>query len=154
MISIALSKPTNQHGFTIIELVMVILIIGILAVTALPRLDASVYKSAAFHDSAIATLRYAQKTATSHRRLVCVTFTASSITLQIAKTNPASICDENLNLAGRNTNVLQSSDTVNAVFNPVPANFNFLPDGTGANRSIAISGLTTITIVGATGHVQ
>jgi MSHA pilin protein MshC len=133
---------------------MVIVIIGILAVTALPRLDASVYKSAAFHDSAIATLRYAQKTATSHRRLVCVSFTASSITLQIAKANPANTCDENLNLAGRSTNVLQSSDTVNAIFNPVPANFNFLPDGTGADRSLAISGLTTITIVGATGHVQ
>lgn len=133
---------------------MVIVILGILAVTAMPRFDVSGYDAVAFHDRTVATLRYAQKTATSHRRLVCVTFTASTITLQIAKTNPAASCDENLNLAGSNSNVLQSGDTVNAIFNPIPANFNFLPDGTGADRSLAISGQTTISIAGASGHVQ
>ena len=154
MISIALSKQANQLGFTIIELVMVIVILGILAITAMPRFDTSIYHSAAFHDRTVATLRYAQKTATSHRRLVCVTFTASTITLQIAKTNPAATCDENLNLAGSSTNILQSGDTVNAIFNPVPADFNFLPDGTGADRTLAISEQTAISLAGATGYVQ
>src|ERR1035437_7525698 len=73
----------TSSGFTMIELVMVMVIIGILAVVAIARMDTSGYRALEFHDKTVAALRYAQKTATSHRRLVCVAFTASTVTLTI-----------------------------------------------------------------------
>jgi len=136
-----------------IELVMVIVIVGILAAVAIPRMDTSVYRAAEFRDKTVAALRYAQKTATSHRRLVCLAFTASTVTVTIAQSNPGA-CATSLLLPGSNSNVAQSGDTTNAVFSPVPAAFNFQPDGSGADRTLKIAGQADITVVGATGHVQ
>ncbi len=72
-------KPVKlQRGFTLVELITVMVIIGILAVAALPRFfDRSTYDSRAFYDQLIATLRYAQKAAIAQHRFVCVTFGAS-----------------------------------------------------------------------------
>lgn len=140
-------------GFTMIELVMVIVILGILAAVAIPKMSGSSdYRAIEFHDKVVSALRHAQKTATSHRRTVCVAFTASSLTLTIALANPGA-CNENLRLPGGNSNAVQSGDVSNAVFNPVPADFNFQPDGSGADRSTSIGG-HPITVTGATGSVR
>ncbi|CAK0765787.1 MSHA pilin protein MshC [Gammaproteobacteria bacterium] len=143
----------RSAGFTLIELVMVIIILGILAMVAMPRMDTSGYRELEFHDKVVAALRYAQKTATSHRRQVCVVFTASTVTLTIALTNPGA-CNQALNLPVSNSNVVQSGDAINAIFNPVPAGFNFLPDGSGVDKILPVSGQPDISVVGATGHVQ
>jgi len=145
----------HSNGFTMIELVMVIVILGILAAVAIPRMSGlSDYRGLEFHDKVVSALRHAQKTATSHRRTVCVAFTASTVTLTIAQAN-AGACVANLMAPGANSNVVQSSDTTNAVFNPVPPAFNFLSDGTtGAVPDLAISGQTPIVVVGTTGHVH
>lgn len=158
------SGVKNQCGFTLIELVMVIVILGILAVVALPNMSTSGYRAFEFHDKTVAALRYAQKTATSHRRLVCVAFTASTVTLTIARANPSAACDDPLTLPGGASNVVLSGDTTNAIFNPVPAApLYFQPDGRatsdGAGTAVvtvdlAIADQTAITVVGATGHVQ
>lgn len=151
-------------GFTIVELVMVILMLGILAVFVMPRMDTSAYRALEFHDKTVAALRYAQKTATSHRRLVCVAFADSTVTLTIAQVNPATTCGTSLMLPGGNY-VVTSSDTTNAIFIPVPASLYFQPDGRGtsggsgltiypASPTINVNGATAITVVGATGYVQ
>ncbi len=71
-----------QHGFTLIELIMVMVIVGILAVFVAPRFfDANVFKSRGFADQVQATLRYAQKEAIAQHRNVCVAMTASAVTL-------------------------------------------------------------------------
>lgn len=137
-----------------IELVTVIVILGILAAVAIPRMNTSDYRSLEFHDRSVAALRFAQKTATSHRRMVCVAFTASTVTLTIDHDKSGACDGQALNLPGLNTNILQSSDTTNAVFNPVPAGFSFQPDGTGADRTLSITGQTAISVVGTTGHVE
>jgi len=153
----------HEGGFTMVELVMVILMLGILAVFVMPRMDTSAYRALEFHDKAVAALRYAQKTATSHRRLVCVAFTASTVTLTIAQVNPAASCVASLTLPGGGSNVVQSSDSANAIFSPVPASLYFQPDGRATAdtagltiyaASPTINAATSITVVGATGYVQ
>jgi MSHA pilin protein MshC len=136
-----------------IELITIIIILGILAAVAIPKMTAlSDFRALEFHDQAVSALRHAQKTATSHRRQVCVAFTASTVTLTIAQTSGGA-CGPNLLIPGSNSNTVQSTDTTNAIFSPVPANFSFQPDGSGADRSTSVAG-HSITIVGATGSVR
>ena len=66
----------NQTGFTIVELVVTLVIVGILAGIALPRFfSRGTFESRGFHDQALAALRFAQKAAVAKRRNVCADFT-------------------------------------------------------------------------------
>lgn len=65
----------NHKGFTLIELVMVLVLIGILAVFAAPRLgDISTIKADAFVDKLRSEIRYAQNLAMSQNRRYRVYF--------------------------------------------------------------------------------
>ena len=145
----------RSAGFTMVELITIMIIVGILAAVAAPRLTGlSDYRALAFHDQVVSALRHSQKTATSHRRLVCVAFTASTVTLTIDHDKSGACDGQALNLPGASTNVAQSSDTTNAVFNPVPTAFNFQPDGSGTDAILKIAGQTDISVTGATGSVR
>lgn len=90
--------PVCQRGFTLIELIMTMVIVGILAVAVAPRFfDNNVFQSRGFADEVQATLRYAQKVAVAQRRNVCVAITASDISLTSASVGgAASPCDNSL----------------------------------------------------------
>lgn len=145
----------RHRGFTLIELVTIIIILGIIAVVAMPRMSAGDdILAAEFRDKAVSSLRYAQKAANSHRRLVCASFTASSLSLQIARQKGVSSCDTDLPIPGAGANVVSSRNPASVVFSPVPAALSFQPDGTAADQTLLIGGQPPIVIVGATGHVR
>jgi MSHA pilin protein MshC len=146
-------KP-RVGGFTLVELVTIMVILGILAAVAIPLLDTRAYRSLEFRDKTVAALRYAQKTASSHRRLVCVSFPDTATLALVLDTDGNGTCDTALPLPGASGNQVVSGDPINAVFNPLPTTLNFASDGTSADRTLAIAGADTIIVVGASGHVQ
>lgn len=82
----------RQHGFTLVELITIIVILGILAVAAAPRFfDHNVFDGRGFYDQVISTLRYAQKAAIAQRRFVCVEFTANTVKLTYDPIAPSTI---------------------------------------------------------------
>jgi MSHA pilin protein MshC len=171
IVTSALGEPfpacrRNVLGFTLTELVMTIVILGILAAVALPRLSGtSAFRAGAFHDEVVAALRYAQKSAVSHRRLVCATFTTTTVTLTIAAANPAAACSASILIGPSGGSAYaQSPDPTNVTVAIAPAGPIFFQpsgvatsDGAGTattDYSITGAGMTAITVVGATGYVN
>ena len=69
------------RGFTMVELVVIIVIVGIMAAVIVPRfIGSDTFASRGFHDEAQSVVRYAQKVAIAWRRpvFVCVTATVVS----------------------------------------------------------------------------
>ena len=72
----------SSRGFTMVELILVIVIAGILATVAVPRLvGRNSFDTRGFADQLAATVRFAQKLAVAQRRNVFVQLTANDATL-------------------------------------------------------------------------
>ena len=79
-------KPA-AHGFTMIELTVVIVIVGILAVVAVAKLsNVDAFEVQGFFDSTKSAVRFAQKLAVAQRTNVVVVVNATSIS--VCYTNP------------------------------------------------------------------
>lgn len=91
---ISSSAPGSGRGFTLAELVMVLVITAILAVAAIPFLSSRLtFDTRSFTDQVRAALQYAQSVAVAHRRNVCATITANSLALtQAASAGSAVAC--------------------------------------------------------------
>jgi MSHA pilin protein MshC len=158
------SPAAHQRGFTLVELILVMVMIGILTALAAPRIVAgSDFNVQGFHDETLAYLRYAQKTAIAQRRTVCVVFAANSTTLNMASAATATTCDTAMRGPRGESPAQVTGDEFDTMYAPTPANFNFdglgqLVDATGAalaNQTIQISGAArTITVETGTGYVH
>ena len=155
----------SQFGFTLVELIMVLVIIGVLAVFAVPRMFSSNdFYARGFHDEALAYLRFAHKTAVAQRRTVCVSFTASTVSLSMASAAATPTCASSASLAGpRGDTPPLVTARSGVAFGSVPTAFNF--DGLGqpvnasgtllATQTLQVTGATpSITIEAVTGYVH
>ncbi|MBI5752729.1 MAG: prepilin-type N-terminal cleavage/methylation domain-containing protein [Hydrogenophilales bacterium] len=72
----------RKTGFTLVELIVVIVLVGIVALIAAPRFFSQpAFDAARFHDAAISAIRYGQKVAVAQRRDVFVVTSASTVAL-------------------------------------------------------------------------
>jgi len=152
-----------QSGFTLVELIAIVLLIAILSAVAIPRMfDATAFNARGFHDETLSFLRYAQKTAVAQRRVVCLTFSANSTMLRIGATPTQTTC--NMSLRGPTGDVPgKLTAQAGLAYSVVPTDFNFNGlgqpvDGAGATvatQTLQVSGLSrAITVEATTGLVH
>ena len=141
-------EPLNPSGFTLIELIVVMIIIGILAATVLPRIDfgsTSSRASAAGAANMIASdIRYTQECAMATRASKTITFSSGANSYSFALT------PNNLDPTGQ----LPSGVTTTAL----TLTFNSLGEptaGGGSSVTVSAGGITrTITVTQYTGKVS
>lgn len=158
----------RYRGFTLIELILVIIIMGVLAAVVAPRLlNTSEFSARGFHDETMAILRYAQKTAIAQRRAVCVTVTPTQLTLTQFKGNPAPATCAAATLAQApqiygppptelpfSTQRAKGSTSLSTI---LPGPFQFTPLGSTDQTSlitISVANSTPIYVEATTGYVH
>jgi len=117
----------RQHGFTMVELITVMVLIGVLAAIGIPRLmGENSVNAVVFGDQVASALRTAQKSAVAKRRIVCVTTLQRTLQLRISTAAGSVSCD--LQLDGANDGTFDSQDDKVSMTNPQPTLF-FHPNG-------------------------
>lgn len=157
------------RGFTTIELVTVMIVIGIMSYFALPRLDMlRGFDEEGYRDKARASLQYARKAAVAQRRYVCavinaagdISFTVESVEPENAGHSAACPYGRQLGLPATDA---ACGGATNMICHPAgvtltpAASIQFDPLGRatlGAGTyTVSGAGNPTITVVGETGHV-
>jgi len=165
----------RQGGFTVIELIMVIVILGVLAVFAAPRLfNNTDFYARGFHDETLSILRYAQKAAVAQRRTVCVSFSLPDpASAQLSIASDAAVFTCNTALSGPNKNCELGSPPalhgcilarpgVSYTAGPTSLRFNGLGQPVDASGSVLTSAITfqvsdvakAIVVEASTGYVH
>ena len=150
-----------ENGFTLIELVATIVIVGILAAVVFPKWGGnSGFDERGFRDRVVAGLRYAQKSAIAARRTVCASFSSppASLAFRISSTNGAANCTNGAALIGPDGNAMVVTASGGVSFAALPADVIFDAAGRPASGAvISVTGLPAalaITVEAETGYVH
>lgn len=150
-----------ERGFSLIELIIVIVLLGIVAAVAIPRWrGGSGFEERAVRDQIVAALRYAQKSAVAARRTVCVTFSSSPsrVDFTISAAYPAANCAGGAALAGPDGTAHSVVPNGGVTFSSSVASLTFDAAGRASSgASITVTGLPltlAITVESETGYVH
>lgn len=148
---------TRATGFTVVELVVTLVIVGILAAIALPRFqDNTAFTQRGFYDEVKAALRYAQKLAIAKRREVCVDFPPGQVVLTFNPTTVAgAACTSAVNLPGQSAPYIVAVPAGVALVPSANFRFNGLGQPTPAPVTLSLTGRALpITVAAETGYVS
>ena len=149
---------SRSRGFTLTELIVTIVVVGIMAAMVLPRFRGeSGFEDRALRDETAAALRHAQKSAIAARRQVCLDFQANGLTATIA-TNFGGACDTPLPAPGGGALAVVARGASLYAAHP-GATLSFDPMGRPVNgqAQVSVQGLPaglTITVEAETGYVH
>lgn len=146
-----------------VELITVMIVVGILAAVAIPRIsNTSEFSANAYRNEVASALRHAQKSAVSHRRVVCADIKEKKISLQIAVTIGSTACNRDY-AAPDGSKEYTSREDIKASGPFLDKRLLFMPNGDIRSDSagtpfasgiIGITGQPDIRIDGSTGYVQ
>ncbi|MEI6302598.1 MAG: GspH/FimT family pseudopilin [Betaproteobacteria bacterium] len=145
-------------GFTLIELVMIMVLTGIIAVVAVPRMVEKItFNTRGFADQVRAAIQYAQKVAIAQRRNVCVVISSGTLTVTRAAAAGSGVaCTVAVaNPAGGSSYSFSAPSGVSLGASSSPITYDAL-GSTAAAVTVTITGDQTITfaIEQGTGYVH
>lgn len=147
-------------GFTLVELIVTIILLGILSAVVLPRLTGTGIDERGFRDELATALRYAQKSAIAARRTTCasISTTPAEVSFRISDDFGVADCATGSALNGSDGQPLIVAAPSGTTFASAPASVIFDAGGRpNAAASISVSGLSgglAITVEAETGYVH
>lgn len=162
----------KSRGFTLIELIAIMIIVGIMAVVALPRMSAlSGFNERGLHDKLKASLQFARKTAVASRRYVCLNVTNGingNVNLRLERASPENTTGNCTDTNGVDLNPPSPDKTTACASNQIcsgatlllkssSTSFRFDPLGRlnpVSNVTFSTTGQPDIVIEAETGYVQ
>jgi MSHA pilin protein MshC len=169
----------RHHGFTVVELILVIVLVGIISAVAMTRFfDRTVFDADAATEQLRATLRYAQKIAIAQHRPVFVQLAPNRIALCFRNEAVCAPADQVVAPSGDNSGSAATLDacgsrtwmcegrpaSITATANIAVLGFDALGQPFNVPQTAAFGGLTvtirggaatrTVTVAAETGHVS
>ena len=142
----------KKRGFTLVEMVLTLVILGVLAAVSLPKFfNRSTFDERYYHDDLISAARYAQRLATG---------SGCAVRLSVSGTGFSMVQDSNCDLSSPTYDLTVNRPSDSEAFSntDVPDGltitssepvFIFLPQGGAVDSSNANIGNATITLIGA-----